>query len=156
MPENTGRPEHLGGQRAESCHVREKGGSALSDSDRDFPWWRWFAAFWGVLAIVGAALRAWGTLGLAVTFLTGFLAQELRSRQRREPRAGAPLLVALSGLTAALGAAGIYLLLRYLFHVSPAWGVVLLVFGGLFGLYGAGPLMARAMRARSARSPASD
>jgi hypothetical protein len=108
-----------------------------------------------VLAIVGAVLRAWGPVGMAVTFAAGFLALESRSRQWQRTRAVAPGLVVFSVGTAALGAAGIFLLLRYQFHVSPAWWVVVLVFAGLLILYVAGPTVARSVRARSAGFPAS-
>jgi hypothetical protein len=128
----------------------------LSDSDREFPWWRGFAALWGLLAILGAFLRAWGQVGMALTFAAGFLALESRGRQGPRTRAVPLGLVVFSVVTAALGAAGIALLLRYQFHVSPAWWVVVLVFAGLVVLCVAGPAVTRSVRARSATSPASD
>jgi hypothetical protein len=128
----------------------------LSDSDHDVPWSRGFAALWGVLAIVGAGLRDWGPVGLAMTFAAGFLAQELRGRPWKPTSAAAPGLVVFSVLPAALGAAGIYLLLRYQLHVSPAWWVSVLLFAGLFVLFVAGPTVARSVRAHSAEFPASD
>jgi hypothetical protein len=127
----------------------------LSVSDHDVPWWRGFAALWGVLAIVGAVLRAWGPVGMAVTFAAGFLALESSSRQWRRTTAVPPGLVVFSVGPAALGTAGSYLLLRYQVHVSPAWWVVVLVFAGLFVLQVAGPTVARSVRERSAGSPAS-
>jgi hypothetical protein len=120
----------------------------LSDSDHDLPWWRGFAALWGVLAIVGAVLRAWGLVGLALMFATGFLSQELRNRQETRTRTAASGLVVFSVVIAAFGALGIYLLLRYELHVSPAPWVVVLVFVGLLILDVAGPAVARTVRAR--------
>ena len=128
----------------------------MSDSDHDVPWSRGFAALWGVLAIAGAVLRDWGPVGLAMTFAAGFLAQELRGRRWQRTSVAAPGLVVFSVLPAVLGAAGIYLLLRYQLHVSPAWWVAVLVFAGLVALFVAGPTMARSVRARSAGYPASD
>jgi hypothetical protein len=106
-----------------------------------------------VLAIVGAVLRAWGLVGMAVTFASGFLAQELRWTRTR---ATAPGRVVFSLLTAALGAVGIDLLLRYQLHLSPPWWVAVLVFAGLLVLSVAGPTLARSAQARSAGCPASD
>jgi protein-S-isoprenylcysteine O-methyltransferase Ste14 len=128
----------------------------LSDSDHDVAWSRGFAGLWGLLAIAGAVLRDWGPVGLAMTFAAGFLAQEVRGRRWQRTSAGAPGLVAFSVLTAALGAAGIVLLLLFKVLVSPPWWVVVLVFAGLVALFVAGPTVARSVRARSAKFPASD
>ena len=126
----------------------------MSDSDHDVRWSRGFAALWGVLAIGGAVLRAWGPVGMAVTFAAGFLAVEAGSRQWQRTTVMSAGLLVFSVGTAALGTAGIYLLLRYQLHVSPAWWVVVLVFAGLFLLQVAGPTVARSVRERSAGSPA--
>jgi len=125
----------------------------LSDSGHDVPWSRGFAALWGVLAIIGAVLRDWGPVGLALTFAAGFLAQEVRGRPSS---VATPGLVVISVLTAALGATGIQLILRHQLHVSPAWWVAVLVFAGLLVLVVAGPTVARSVRAVAAESPASD
>lgn len=109
---------------------------------------------WGVLAIVAAIARAWSATGMALLFTTGFLAQELRAWQHMVPRAAKPKLVMFSLVSAALGTAGIYLILRYQFHVGIAvWGVALL-FTGFFLLYAAGSWVARLLRGRLA--PAND
>ena len=128
----------------------------MSDSGHDVPWSRGFAALWGVLAIIGAVLRDWGPVGLALTFAAGFLAQELLGRRWERTSAAAPGLVLFSLIPAALGAAGIDLLLRHQLHVAPAWWVVVLLFAGLFVLVVAGPAVARSVRVRAAESPASD
>jgi hypothetical protein len=109
-----------------------------------------------VLAIIGAVLRDWGPVGLALTFAAGFLAQELLGRRWERTSAAAPGLVLFSLIPAALGAAGIDLLLRHQLHVAPAWWVVVLLFAGLFVLVVAGPAVARSVRVRAAESPASD
>jgi hypothetical protein len=114
----------------------------VRDVGTGFPWWRWLAAFWALLAVVALIAGDWGGLGMALVFATGLLVHELRSRQRTEARAVTGRLVALGLALAALGAGGVYLLLRFQFHVSPAWWVTLLVFAGLALLYVGGPPLA--------------
>jgi peptidoglycan/LPS O-acetylase OafA/YrhL len=121
-------------------------GPPQEDGSAAAPWWRWFAGFWVVLGLVAAGLREWGTAGLAGLFVTGFLAQEVRAAQRGEPRPAAARPLLLSALAAVLGAASVYLVLRFTWHVTAAWEVALVVLGALFLLYAAGPEPARRVR----------
>lgn len=135
-------------------HGRESIARDDSASDnRDFPWWRWFAAVWAGLALAGLALRDWGTLGMALAFTAGFGVQELRSHQRRESKSSAQLLVFLSAATAALGSAGVYLMLRFRFGWPAPWWVTLLLFIVLLVVYLAGPALLHLARTRSSCHP---
>ena len=128
----------------------------MTDSGRDSPWWRGFAVLWCLLAIVAAIARAWGALGSALALTAGFLTQELRIRQQNESRVLAPKLVVFSVVGAALGTAGIYLLLRFQLQISTAWWGALLLFVALILGYVAGPRVARVFRDRAAQTSDDD